>query len=116
MYPNCTFDLPHKDNFYPTQNVPATVTFHHVDYITEKLPFADATFDYVAIRFALQSVPSAQWNHVFDEVARVLKLGGYFEVTEANFVMYPDENSNHALNETGAYLVSVPFRLLRHKL
>jgi ubiquinone/menaquinone biosynthesis C-methylase UbiE len=99
MYPNCTFDFLHKDNLYPTQNAPAAVKFHQVDHSTEKLPFADATFDYVSIRYILQTVPAAQWNHVLDEATRVLKPGCYLEVSEVDYVMYPEEGSNHALDE-----------------
>jgi ubiquinone/menaquinone biosynthesis C-methylase UbiE len=99
MYPHCTFDFVHKDNLYPKQNAPAAVKFHQVDYSAEKLPFADATFDYVSLRYILQHVPAAQWNHVLDEATRVLKPGSYLEVSEVNYVLYPEEGSNHALDE-----------------
>jgi ubiquinone/menaquinone biosynthesis C-methylase UbiE len=100
MYPNCTFDFLHKDNFYPTQNAPAAVKFHQVDVSAEKLPFGDATFDYVSLRYILQHVPAAQWNHVLDEATRVLKPGSYLEVSEVDYVLYPEEGSNLALDET----------------
>jgi hypothetical protein len=66
------------------------VTFHHLNILTEELPYDDGYFDYVHIRNLAAGVPENCWlgdhktaSGVLDKALRVLRVGGYFEVMES---------------------------------
>ncbi|KAI9311543.1 S-adenosyl-L-methionine-dependent methyltransferase, partial [Dichotomocladium elegans] len=52
--------------------------------INEPLPLADASVDYIFQRGMGQVIRKEKWAHVLDEMARVLKPGGYIELVEAD--------------------------------
>ena len=79
------------------------MTYHQLDCGLQKLPFADATFDFVVVGFTLQQFLAVLWNHVFNEMFRVLKPGGYIEFCEGDMFYYPNEGSNRVLNEACLY-------------
>lgn len=54
----------------------------------DPLPFPDASFDYVHVRFILQGVPEDKWADIFSEARRVLAPGGVLEVMEGNHVFF----------------------------
>lgn len=51
--------------------------------ILERLPFADASFDYVHQRMLVGAIPSASWPAVIRELVRVTRPGGWIELVEA---------------------------------
>lgn len=66
------------------------MTFHHLNILTEELPYDDGYFDYVHIRNLAAGVPENCWlgdhktaSGVLDKALRVLRVGGYFEVMES---------------------------------
>ncbi|CBQ70380.1 conserved hypothetical protein [Sporisorium reilianum SRZ2] len=65
---------------------------HRVSWVVanflEPLPFPDASFDYVHIRFVLQGVPEDKWLDLFSEARRILAPGGVLELVEGNYGFY----------------------------
>ncbi|CAG8471886.1 21742_t:CDS:2 [Gigaspora margarita] len=51
--------------------------------VTERLPFNDDSFDFVFIRNMAYDIQESQWKFLIQECTRVLKCGGYIEITEA---------------------------------
>jgi hypothetical protein len=71
------------------------VAFHHLNILTEELPFDDGYFDFVHIRNLAAGVPENCWlgdhetaSGVLDKALRVLRVGGYFEVMESQSQLY----------------------------
>lgn len=65
------------------------VKYHHLNLLTDELPFEDGYFDYVHVRGIAAGIPENCWlgdhktaSGVFDKALRVLRVGGYFEVME----------------------------------
>lgn len=48
----------------------------------ERLPFEDNTFDFVHIRRVARGVPENKWHNFFEEITRVMKEDGAFEMME----------------------------------
>lgn len=65
---------------------------HRVSWVVanflEPLPFPDASFDYVHVRFILQGVPEDKWVDIFSEARRILAPGGVLEVMEGNYAFF----------------------------
>ncbi|SNX82356.1 uncharacterized protein MEPE_01062 [Melanopsichium pennsylvanicum] len=65
---------------------------HRVSWVIanflEPLPFPDASFDYVHIRFVLPGVPEDKWVDIFSEARRILAPGGVLEVVEGNYSFF----------------------------
>lgn len=65
---------------------------HRVSWVVanflEPLPFPDASFDFVHIRFVVHAVPEDRWVDLFSEARRVLAPGGVLEVSEANYSFF----------------------------
>ena len=65
---------------------------HRVSWVVanflEPLPFPDASFDYVHVRFILQGVPEDKWVDLFSEARRILAPGGVLEVVEGNYSFF----------------------------
>ncbi|CAG8700316.1 9386_t:CDS:2, partial [Acaulospora colombiana] len=61
------------------------------------LPFADASFDFVRICRIALGIPENKWNHVLEEVSRVLRSGGIAEVIEEDilFPFAPSQEYNY---------------------
>lgn len=67
--------------------------FHHLNILTDELPFEDGYFDYVHIRGLAAGIPENCWlgdhktaSGVLDKALRVLRVAGYFEVVESMFL------------------------------
>lgn len=73
----------------PSQIKPRNLTFG-VDDITQPLPYETGTFDFVRMRFLILGLKVDQWQGVVDEIARVLKPGGYLELCEGDLTEYSD--------------------------
>ncbi len=50
--------------------------------ILDGLPFPNATFDYVHMRFMSAAIPLARWNDTLLDLARVTRAGGWIELCE----------------------------------
>lgn len=50
------------------------------DNFLEGLPFPNEEFDYVHIKRIARGVPENKWDSLLEEIARVMKPGGAFEV------------------------------------
>ncbi|SPO24895.1 uncharacterized protein UTRI_01400_B [Ustilago trichophora] len=65
---------------------------HRISWVVanflEPLPFPDASFDYVHVRFILQGVPEDKWVDIFSEARRILAPGGVLEVVEGNYSFF----------------------------
>ncbi|HLI07355.1 MAG TPA: methyltransferase domain-containing protein [Ktedonobacteraceae bacterium] len=48
------------------------------------LPFEDGAFDFVHQRLLLFTIPQAYWQQVVNELARVIRRGGWVELIEVN--------------------------------
>lgn len=60
---------------------PANYTFAQADILTG-LPFADASFDFVHQRLVFLAVPTARFQGLVNELARVTRPGGWVELVE----------------------------------
>jgi len=61
---------------------PSEYTFVQAN-VLEPLPFPDASFDYVHMRFVFTAVPAQQWPVVVRALMRVTAPGGWIELVEA---------------------------------
>ncbi|KDQ62491.1 hypothetical protein JAAARDRAFT_170906 [Jaapia argillacea MUCL 33604] len=57
------------------------VTWVQANFL-DKLPFPNEEFDYVHIKRIARGVPEDKWDSLFDEISRVMKPGGAFEMIE----------------------------------
>ncbi|CAG8522095.1 14659_t:CDS:2 [Dentiscutata heterogama] len=62
-------------------NKPKNVNFITAD-ITKGLPFREELFDFIHIRGIVLDLRDKEWDFLIQECVRVLKPGGYIEVTE----------------------------------
>jgi ubiquinone/menaquinone biosynthesis C-methylase UbiE len=51
--------------------------------VLERLPFEDATFDYVHQRMLVGAIPRDRWRDDISELVRVMRPGGWVECIEA---------------------------------
>jgi hypothetical protein len=65
------------------------VKYHHLNILTDELPFEDGYFDFVHIRGLAGGIPEECWlgdhktaSGILDKAIKVLRVGGYFEVME----------------------------------
>ncbi|PWZ01028.1 hypothetical protein BCV70DRAFT_173829 [Testicularia cyperi] len=54
----------------------------------EPLPFPDASFDFVHMRFLAQAIPEDKWVDVLSEARRILAPGGVLECIEGNHIFF----------------------------
>ncbi|KZT64915.1 hypothetical protein DAEQUDRAFT_769258 [Daedalea quercina L-15889] len=57
------------------------VTWVQANFL-ERLPFADGEFDFVHVRRIARGIPEDKWDHVLEEISRILKSGGAFQISE----------------------------------
>lgn len=67
---------------------PSNYTFRQ-ENILQELHFPDASFDFVHQRLMLLSVPSAAWPQIIQELARLVKPGGWLELVEGELGAKP---------------------------
>ncbi|KAG6915147.1 hypothetical protein DXG01_013042 [Tephrocybe rancida] len=65
----------------PTSNLASRITWVHHNFL-EGLPFPDDEFDFVHIKRIALGVPEDKWDRLFEEICRVMKPGGAFEMLE----------------------------------
>ncbi|KAG9302539.1 hypothetical protein G9A89_007243 [Geosiphon pyriformis] len=84
-YPESTFIGIDIRKNYPQEIKPPNVSFIQADAL-ETLPFDDSSFDFVFLRNLKLVFTLEEWrNLVINEVARLLKPGGWMEVAEHPF-------------------------------
>jgi ubiquinone/menaquinone biosynthesis C-methylase UbiE len=64
------------------RTLPSNYTFVQGD-VLQRLPFPDASFEYVHMRFLNLGIPRQRWQGVINELARLTAPGGWFESIEA---------------------------------
>ncbi|KAH9936658.1 uncharacterized protein B0H18DRAFT_1114020 [Fomitopsis serialis] len=57
------------------------VTWVQANFL-ERLPFDDGEFDFVHVRRVARGIPEDKWDHVLEEISRIMKPGGAVELTE----------------------------------
>src|SRR3954453_20173573 len=69
-------------SIFPKSTIPNNIKFFPYNFL-EGLPFEDNTFDFIHIQFLIFDITETQWeNLVYQEVARLLKPGGWLEVSD----------------------------------
>jgi SAM-dependent methyltransferase len=67
---------------FPKSTFPNNIKFFQMDFL-EGLPFDDGTFDFVYVRSLGYEFTESQWEtFVYQELARLLKPGGWLEVQD----------------------------------
>ncbi|KAJ3045364.1 hypothetical protein HDV00_010234 [Rhizophlyctis rosea] len=82
-FPQCQvtgFDL---SPVQPDTVKPKNVQFLEGDLTKVPLPFPDASFDFVDMRFLFSALKADHWPILISEIVRILKPGGYLELMEA---------------------------------
>ena len=70
---------------FPTSTVPNNIIFQQHDFL-KGLPYDDNTFDFVHMQFVALDITELQWEtFVFQEIARVLKPGGWLETCDLEY-------------------------------
>ncbi|KAF7365119.1 Methyltransf-25 domain-containing protein [Mycena venus] len=87
-----------------TSELSTRITWVQANFL-EGLPFPNEEFDYVHIKRIALGVPEDQWDALFEEVARVLKSGGAFELIEEDLffpgktITEDDDSDSDAVSE-----------------
>ncbi|KAF8514325.1 S-adenosyl-L-methionine-dependent methyltransferase [Hysterangium stoloniferum] len=58
----------------------------HGDFLKDRLPFEDNTFDHVHAYRLNWGVPEAEWDGLLEEIVRVLRPGGVAELAEEDII------------------------------
>ncbi|CAG8745818.1 4408_t:CDS:2 [Gigaspora rosea] len=69
----------------PTQIKPDKFTFVKANALNG-LPFDNNTFDFVFQRYLVSGYPKEKWPYVINELVRVLKPGGFLELSEFSYL------------------------------
>ena len=64
------------------------VEFEKIDYREGKLPFEDASFDYIHARNINKDLPEGSWLTIAEEFARILEPGGTLEIVQSDLIGY----------------------------
>src|SRR5207249_4569250 len=73
----------------PTRRSPTNYRFIRGNLLTG-LSFVDGCFDFVHQRLLISGVPVKDWSAVMQEVARVVRPGGWVELLEAFPGVHPE--------------------------
>ncbi|THH12300.1 hypothetical protein EW146_g7748 [Bondarzewia mesenterica] len=91
-YPECTVigldltdDQPDLSHLHDMSGIGGRVKWAHGNFL-EALNFPDNTFDLVRIAFSALGVPEYEWQYLLEEILRVLKPGGIFELIEDDLI------------------------------
>ncbi|KAJ3052808.1 hypothetical protein HK097_005628 [Rhizophlyctis rosea] len=68
----------------PSSIKPKNLEFATVDITNLPLPYEDATFDFVRMRFLVLGIKAEHWQSIVNELGRITKPGGYVELCEPN--------------------------------
>ncbi|KAG7447987.1 uncharacterized protein BT62DRAFT_747189 [Guyanagaster necrorhizus] len=70
------------------------ITWTQANFL-ESLPFPNDEFDYVHIKRIALGVPEDKWDNLFEEIVRVMKPGGAFEMIEED-LFFPGHSPDEA--------------------
>jgi ubiquinone/menaquinone biosynthesis C-methylase UbiE len=85
------------------RRLPPNVEFIQAD-IKVRLPFPDMCFDYIHMRHMLFYFAGRDWKDiVIPELIRVLKPGGYLEISEADIEWFNVSPTTQTLISAGTY-------------
>ncbi|RIB14827.1 S-adenosyl-L-methionine-dependent methyltransferase [Gigaspora rosea] len=73
-------------SYQPNQIKPGNFEFIRAD-AQKGLPFDDNTFDFVFQRFLFFGYTKEKWSYVINEIVRVLKPGGFLELSEPSNII-----------------------------
>ncbi|KAI8067609.1 S-adenosyl-L-methionine-dependent methyltransferase [Gongronella butleri] len=86
-YPKSTIVGVDMASMFPKDIKPLNCQFYQCD-VLRGLPFQDATFDYVFMRFMGHGIERDQWPTVLQDILRVLKPGGWMEIVEFDLELH----------------------------
>ncbi|EJD45643.1 hypothetical protein AURDEDRAFT_113983 [Auricularia subglabra TFB-10046 SS5] len=78
----------------------------------ERLPFDDEEFDFVHVRRIARGVPETKWDYLLEEITRVLKKGGAFEIVEEDLI-FPGSADFPMPQDLASPAVAGPSRVAR---
>ncbi|ORZ07833.1 S-adenosyl-L-methionine-dependent methyltransferase [Absidia repens] len=97
-YPKSTIVGIDMTNVFPRDIKPTNCHFYQCNAL-QGLPFEDASFDYVFMRFMSQGIELEQWDPLLKDIIRVLKTGGWVEVVEVDLELHRTGPTTKLYNE-----------------
>ncbi|KAI9460513.1 hypothetical protein BJY52DRAFT_1262153 [Lactarius psammicola] len=67
-------------------HVARRISWEHGNFLSNRLPFEDDTFDHVHIVHVSKGVPEHKWSSLFEEVRRVMQPDGFVEIIEEDII------------------------------
>ncbi|CAE6518711.1 unnamed protein product [Rhizoctonia solani] len=96
QWPSCEFVgmdivLLNRPQLSSQKGTSTRVTWVKGDFLADRLPFANETFDRAHMRDLSHAIPHHAWNLLLSEISRVLKSGGTLDITaeDINFPILP---------------------------
>ncbi|KAI8342622.1 S-adenosyl-L-methionine-dependent methyltransferase [Chlamydoabsidia padenii] len=86
-YPKSTIVGVDMTSMFPQDIKPTNCQFYQCN-VLQGLPFQEATFDYVFMRFMGQGIELEQWDVLLKDIIRVLKPGGWVELVEMDLELH----------------------------
>ncbi|KAI8983992.1 hypothetical protein BDF20DRAFT_857399 [Mycotypha africana] len=97
-FPNAEFYGIDDCPLFPSHIKPINSHFR-LHNIFKGLPFKDAEFDYIHMRMMIYYFSPGELAFLLNEIGRVLKPGGYFEIVDTNYtIRHPGPASNKIVN------------------
>ncbi|CAE6523645.1 unnamed protein product [Rhizoctonia solani] len=91
QWPSCEFvgmDIILLNRAQLKGNPSGRVTWVKGDFLADRLPFANETFDRVHMRDLSHAIPYHAWNLLLSEIGRILQPGGTLDIT-AEDIIFP---------------------------
>lgn len=88
----------------PTTRPPERITWVQANFLA-RLPFPNDEFDFVHAKRIARGVPEDRWDALLEEIARVMKPGGAFEMIEEDLFFpgkQPEEGSSAESEQNGS--------------
>ncbi|KAG6331961.1 hypothetical protein ID866_7124 [Astraeus odoratus] len=102
------FDLMHPSRLNGDTPTPMNLQWRQGNFVKYKLPFPKETFDLVRMANLSLCVPRDRWEHVFEEIRRVLVPGGQVEVIDDH--LYFPYSKQTPQQSTGPQIIPRPSR------
>ncbi|RIA98248.1 S-adenosyl-L-methionine-dependent methyltransferase [Glomus cerebriforme] len=92
---------------FPKSTFPSNIEFQQGN-VLEGLPFEDNTFDFIHMQFLFCELTVFQWeNFIFQEIARVLKPGGWLEICDPELEIINKGPMTKKFDMAGKYTVYI---------
>ncbi|KAI8058024.1 S-adenosyl-L-methionine-dependent methyltransferase [Syncephalis plumigaleata] len=88
QFPDCEFTGIDQVSAQPDDVLPPNCRFVPCDQLAGYLPFTDSCFDYVHQRMLVGSVPTDKWGSVCDDIYRVTRPRGWFEIVDTDGLIH----------------------------